>query len=420
MDINDIQLLTGLSKDEISFYDSEGLISIEKNLNLNKEDIEQLKYVKLLLKLDIPISKIKEFKSKKISLKCLLEEKIKELENDKINIEGKEDTVKDILKNIRKKKYINVNEYLEELESIDNGEYAEFIYDLDNIGERSLISQILITITCLTPIMWFYLDLAEKNYNQIGFRGSLSILTTIILTLTCKSYLQQKNKKIGGTLGYILGGILAIILTFLIFIGIDWLQLRIFVPNDYLMYVFKEPYSYIIFLFEAEVLIMIIAILCKIRKVNLDEHEWEYNLLSFMKRNIIKVVVINIILLYICITGITVITKEKIIDYNFYNPIGVEYTYNDITKIDTGFLGNKKLLYGNKGDFYYKITLKNKKQIELSDATSDFDDTYLELEIFDKIVAEKSNARKIASKENYKLCDIGKIYLDRFLRIIEK
>ena len=40
-----------------------------KNIDLNKENIEQLKYIKLLLKLDTPISKIKEFNSKKISSK---------------------------------------------------------------------------------------------------------------------------------------------------------------------------------------------------------------------------------------------------------------------------------------------------------------------------------------------------------------
>lgn len=419
MDIKEIQLLTGLSQDEINFYDKEGLICINHNLNLNKEDIEQLIYIKLLLKLEIPISKIKKFSSKKISLKSVLEEKIKEFENNKINIDGKIYIAKDILKSIKKKKNIYVNEYLEELECIEKGQYAEIISDLDTIKERSLIFQIFITIHCITPIMWFYLKVAEKNYNQIGFIGTLSILTTIVLTLTWKSYLQQKNKKIDGILSYILAIVLVLILTFLIFIGIDWLQFRIFVPDEYLMYVFKAPYSNLIFLFEVEVFIIMIAILGKITKVNLHEYEWAYNLLRFIKRNVIKVVVINIILLYICVTDITVITKDRIIDYNFYNPMGIEYTYNDITKINTGFLGKKKPLYGNKGDFYYEITLKNKKQIALSDATSDFDDTYLELEIFDKLVAKKSNVQKISSKENYKLCDIDKIYVERCLSIIE-
>ncbi|WP_343344843.1 MerR family transcriptional regulator [Terrisporobacter petrolearius] len=423
MEIKDVELATGLSEDTIHFYESEGLIIVKRNCNSDRkydeENVEQLKYIKLLLKLDIPIYKIKELKNKNISLKCILEEKIKELENDKINIEGKEDVIKDLLKNINKKKDININEYIEDLECIDNGEYAELISDLDKIGQRSLIFQILITISLMAPILWFYMDIEEKNYSSIGLKGSLSIIVTVILTLIWKSYLQQKDKKISGTLGYILGIILGLVLTILIFVGIDWLQFKIFVPSDYLMYVFKPPYSYAIFLFEIEVLIMIIAILYKIRKVDSDEKEWACNLISFIKRNIIKVVALNLVLLYMCITGITVITKDKVIDYNFYNPRGVEYTYDDITNINTGFLGKRKLLSGNKGDFYYKITLKNKKTIDLTDATSDFDDTYLELERFDKVALDKSKATKVASNKNYKLCDLDKRFVDRFLRIIE-
>lgn len=423
MKIKDVELATGLSENTIHFYESEGLIIVKRNFDSDREydeeNIEQLKYIKLLLKLDIPISKIKELKNKKISLKWILEEKIKELEKDKINIEGKEDIIKDILKNINKKKDININEYLEDIECIENGEYAEIISDLDEIGQRSLSFQILITISLMAPIMWFYLDIAEKNYSSIGLKGSLSIMVTVILTLNWKSYLQQKDKKIGGTFGHILGIILAIILTILIFVGIDWLQFKIFVPKYYLMYIFKPPYSYTIFLFEIEVLIMIIAILYKIRKVDSYEKEWACNLISFIKRNIIKVVALNLVLLYMCITGITVITKDKVIDYNFYNPRGVEYTYDDITNINTGFLGKRKLLSGNKGDFYYKITLKNRKTIDLKDATSDFDDTYLELERFDKVVLDKSKATKVASNKNYKLCDLDKRFVDRLLRIIE-
>lgn len=423
MEIKEVELATGLSEDTIYFYESEGLIFVKKDSNSHREydedNIEQLKYIKLLLKLDIPIYKIKELKNEKISLKCILEEKIKELENNKINTEGKKDIINDILKNINKKKDINLNEYLKDIECIENGVYAELISDLDKIGQRSLIFQILITISLMGPILWFYLDISEKNYSSIGLKGSLSIIATIILTLIWRSYLQQKDKKISGTFGYIVGIILALVLTILIFVGMDWLQFKIFVPNDYLMYVFKPPYSYAIFLFEIEVLIMIIAILYKIRKADSDEHKWAYNLLSFMKKNVVKVVVLNLVLLYMCVTGITVITKDKIIDYNFYNSIGIEYTYEDITDINTGFLGKRKLLYGNKGDFYYKITLKNKKTIDLYQATSDFDDTYLELEIFDKLALDKSKAQKIASKENYKLCDLDKRYVDRFLRIIK-
>ncbi|WP_228109366.1 MerR family transcriptional regulator [Terrisporobacter petrolearius] len=124
MEIKDVELATGLSEDTIHFYESEGLIIVKRNCNSDRqydeENIEQLKYIKLLLKLDIPIYKIKELKNEKVSLKCILEEKIKELENDKVNIEGKEDVIKNLLKDISRKKDININEYIEDVECIED------------------------------------------------------------------------------------------------------------------------------------------------------------------------------------------------------------------------------------------------------------------------------------------------------------
>lgn len=423
MKIQDVELLTGLSKDTIYYYENEGLISVKKDSNLDREydeeNVNSLKDIIVLLKLNITICRIKELKEEKLSLEDILKDKIKDLEHNEINIEGKKEIIKEILKNIDRGKKINLKEYVEDIEYIEAGDYANFISDLNELGQCSLISQIFTTLVCISPVISFYMDIEMKNYNLIGLKGGLAILSSIILALTWRNYLKQKNKKTGGTWGYILGCILAIILTFSIFIGIDWLQYKIFVPKNYLMYVFKPPYNYIIFLFEIEVLVIIIAILLKRRKKNLYEYEWANNLFNFMKKNLIKVSLLNLVLLYICITGITVITEDKIMDYNFYNPTGIDYTYDDITNVNVGFLGKRKLLYGNKGDFYYKVTLKDNKQIDISEGTSDFDDTYLELELFDKLVMDKSHANKRSSKENYKLCDLDKRYVDRFLRIIK-
>ena len=43
-------------------------------------------------------------------------------------------------------------------------------------------------------------------------------------------------------------------------------------------------------------------------------------LIDFIKKNKITAIVINIVLLYVCVTGITVVTEDKIVDYSFYNP----------------------------------------------------------------------------------------------------
>ena len=62
---------------------------------------------------------------------------------------------------------------------------------------------------------------------------------------------------------------------------------------------------------------------------------------------------------------------------------------------------------------------KDGKEINFYQASSSFEDTYLELEIFDKLIVDNGRAEKIASKENYELCDFDQRYVDRFLRIID-
>lgn len=125
-------------------------------------------------------------------------------------------------------------------------------------------------------------------------------------------------------------------------------------------------------------------------------------------------------LYYICVTSIIVVTKNQIKDYNFYNIRGTTYSYNDISKVQAGFKGKRfKIFKSHAGDFYYIINLKDGKKINLYQANSGFDDTYLELEIFDKLIMNTSKVQKESSKENYQFCDFDKRYVDRFLRIVE-
>jgi DNA-binding transcriptional MerR regulator len=71
MKIKDAELLTGLSAKTIRFYESEGLISVKRNSNsyrdYDEKNIEDLRRIKNLRKLDIPICKIKELNDKEIS-----------------------------------------------------------------------------------------------------------------------------------------------------------------------------------------------------------------------------------------------------------------------------------------------------------------------------------------------------------------
>ena len=88
MKIKDAELLTGLPAKTIRYYESQGLISIKRNSNTYRDytenNITELRRIKILRKLDVPISKIKEFTQGEISLHYILQNEIKNLDGKEI------------------------------------------------------------------------------------------------------------------------------------------------------------------------------------------------------------------------------------------------------------------------------------------------------------------------------------------------
>ncbi|WP_027625722.1 MerR family transcriptional regulator [Clostridium lundense] len=425
MKIKDAELLTGLSSKTIRYYESEGLIFVKRNSNAyreyDEENINELRRIKILRKLDVPISRIKEIKQGQTLLKDILEDKIKELDENELDLERKRDTIESILKELNKNPDVDLAEYCKDIEYIESDEFTEFLADMKELSQSSLSSQIFITLIFSGPLLWLFMNINNKNYEFIGINSILAIISTIFLTLTWRKFLKQRDKKIKGTGAMLLGTVFVVVLSIAIFAGITKLQQVIFVPRDYLMFMFKPPYSYIFLFFEIEILVIFISILYK--KVKNVEWKWAAQLFDFLKKNIIKTIILNIVLLYAAITGITVVTRNQITDYNFYNPMGTKYYYNDISKVQAGFEGKSFKIFressGRAGDFYYIVTFKDGKKINFYQANSPFEDTYLELEIFDKLIMSTSKVEKVSSKDNYQLCYFDKRYVDRFLRIIE-
>ncbi len=225
----------------------------------------------------------------------------------------------------------------------------------------------------------------------------------------------MKNKKLRAFSTFV-GLIGAMLLTLIFFILIDKLQELIFVPRGYILYMFKSPYSHLIFFFEFEIIMFTVQALYRSNKHS--EWKWVVSFFSFMKKNILIAVGVNLFILYMCITGVTVVTQDKIVDYSFYKPAGEIYSYEDISKVETGFKGKTfGVLRRNAGDFYYITNFKDGTKVNFYQASSPYKDTYLELEIFDDLIM-KTGVEKKSSSDNSQFCDFDQRYIDRFLRII--
>ena len=81
MKINQVEELVGITKKNIRFYEAQGLLSPERDpengyREYSLRDVEQLKRIKLLRKLDVPCEKIRQVSFGELKLSdCLQEHK---------------------------------------------------------------------------------------------------------------------------------------------------------------------------------------------------------------------------------------------------------------------------------------------------------------------------------------------------------
>jgi len=144
---------------------------------------------------------------------------------------------------------------------------------------------------------------------------------------------------------------------------------------------------------------------------------------KYKKQLISLFLIINIVLFYTIITGVTVITKDKIINYSFFSPQGKTYNFNEISKINTGVYGKKFYLplTHSKGDFFYIIELPGGEKIDLAEVggTKNDEDERFVIEKLDKQFV-KMNIPKVSSMKNFKYCtkELDKMYTDQIRNII--
>lgn len=210
------------------------------------------------------------------------------------------------------------------------------------------------------------------------------------------------------------------------FVLISIIQARIFLPNEYIMWIFKSPFKSLIFIYE---LYIIFGFFCIFNKDLRRFIRFSINAKSsFIKRKkilfISSFVTINIVLIYTILFNVTVISNSNIVNYTFLSPKGKEYSYKDIVKIETGVYGKKSpfLSTGSKGEFYYIIQLSDGTKIDLAEVggTMNEEDPRFIIERLDREYVNRGIS-KVSSMENFEYCTkyLDKIYTDKIRNILE-
>lgn len=284
-----------------------------------------------------------------------------------------------------------------------------------------LFSSILIA---LGPVLWLFINIYDKNYENIVLNIVFVILGLTLVAYNIKNYLKVYNKRYSASVDllrhivsfifYILL-IAVIVISFIAFyIGIAFIQRKLFVKGEYLTYFIKYPYSYLLF-----VILAIVAI--RIRMLFLrKEKEHSRNQGSVLWGRVNKFLILIIIpLIYIVITSVVVVTEDGIYDYSFYNLKGNKYNFSDIEYVDTGFVDRGK----NKGEFFYNIQLKDSKKIKLAypSMTQPSDkyenDSWQEYVDIDQYIMD-SGAEKTSSENGSRYVQMDKRYVDKLLYVV--
>lgn len=228
-------------------------------------------------------------------------------------------------------------------------------------------------------------------------------------------------KKLRAFILRVLAFIAILLLSIGIFVLLAFIQEALFVPKDYLIWIFKSPYSRLVIIFEVYLFGVYFYLFNKeFRDI------WRNG--AFFKKYrtfvIATISVFTIVLLYTVITPVAVVTADKIVNYTFFSPQGKEYSYNDIVKIQTGVYGKgRSSVFGHsKGDFFYIIELSDGTRIDLAEVggTKKDEDERFVIEKLD-IRLVNMNIPKEASMKNFEYSkkSLAKIYTDKIRNILE-
>ena len=130
MKIKQVEELVGITKKNIRFYESQGLLDVERAENgyreYHKEDIVRLQEIKLFRKMDLSIEEMKALFEKKKSLQICLEQHLKELEYRKEGLTKMQDICERLISEHQSLETLNAEECLEEIEQMEK-EGAKFM-----------------------------------------------------------------------------------------------------------------------------------------------------------------------------------------------------------------------------------------------------------------------------------------------------
>lgn len=124
MKINEVEQAVGITKKNIRFYEKEGLLHPARNMengyrDYGEQDVEELKKIKLLRKLAIPLEEIRNLQSGRLTLEDGLRRHLVVLEREQSNLERVVEFCRHMEEEGSRMDTLNVSDYLMQMEQME-------------------------------------------------------------------------------------------------------------------------------------------------------------------------------------------------------------------------------------------------------------------------------------------------------------
>ena len=329
-----------------------------------------------------------------------------------------------MFKKIKEEVNQKLNEqYMEEGIGEPENNFEEITKILEEDEYQPVGLVVLESLALCGPILWLVWNCIMREWSKLFINVPLAIVAALLLFFTWKNYYKKRKedrvlqkKKNRGSLLLLLLIIIGIVLMLLLFAALSMIQKCIFAVDGWLFYANSSLSIYLIIILGVVMIVTIISVL--LSKISKNS-EWNWGIAGFVKKHWKVIVIISMVVFYIAITGVTFVTEDKIVYHSWLHPLGIKYSYEDVSEIKTGYKGG---IGSSKGDFYYKARFDGRwisfSETNPNEKVERYNDTYMEIEAFDKQLM-KYHPKKQSSHKNEKNANLEQVYIDRFNRIID-
>lgn len=422
MRIKEVEERTGLTAKAIRLYESKGLLRVARQAenayrDYTEEDVERLKTIAVLRRLDVSIKEIKDWCDDRVPLSDLLHRVTAESMLEAEKVDNRLKVTAELAKILDEEPEKSLGDAIGEAE-----ELRQLYAELEAAQEEfhgTLMWPLWFTIIAMGPVGWtaFRIFLGQTERALWSLAISLVILPFVCWQWFRYFQVDRARRKKSGCLAAVIFAACGLLLAFGSILLVSFFQQRFLMPETG-YYTFRGLWQCVTVIYPI-FLVWLIRELSSPDDTPAEEGEeaeetvpptWRERLTAWA-----IIIALHIVLYYCCITGVSVYDGARFLRHGILHPTGEVYEVSDVVRVEAGFYGKWTWLpWKQTGDFYYEITFsdgRTENWAELYNCADEDSDPWEDLLEFDRVLME-AGVEKISDWDNREYFDYDQSCLD--------